>query len=111
MLEYMKNMRRSSHNIQINLQHVSAQVIRYYFHELSKGVLRSHHSIRAKILANERNHILTFSRVLGVERVADHFQISVGTKPCTQFSFETVNSFAYLVATLALAYAGNTILM
>lgn len=78
------------------LQHVFAQVIRFYFHELSKGVLRSHHSIRAKILKSDRKHLLTFSRVLGVERVADHFQISVGTKPCTQFSFETVNSFAYL---------------
>lgn len=89
MLKYMWNIRSSSNNTQIFSQHVFAQVIRFYFHGSSKGVLRSHHSIRAKVLAYESQHLLTFRRVLGVERVADHFQISAGRKTCGQNSTKT----------------------
>lgn len=96
MLKYMWSIRSSSNNIQILSQRVFAQVIRFYFHGSSKGVLRSHHGIRAKVLANESQHLLTFRRVLGVERVADHFQISAGRETCGQYSRKTPKVCIYV---------------
>lgn len=51
-----------------------AQILSRSFHGQSKGVLRNHHSHQTEQILTR---LLTFGGILGVERVADHFQTPV----------------------------------